>query len=136
MAFWKFRCTFITRLMKCGPSSRPSLISVVASCRMCVGLNTSHSGLIPRAFMPAASSRALLKGVFIRYSRSPNARFKVVASRVHISAPASMPFSRSSHRISQVPGEVSLTMSPCTPPPVELFRTMSQRSRISWFIWR
>ncbi|MOA53335.1 hypothetical protein D3C78_1767840 [compost metagenome] len=31
MAFWKFRCTFITRLMKCGASSRPSLMSVVAS---------------------------------------------------------------------------------------------------------
>ncbi len=37
MAFWKFRCTFMTRLMKGGPSSRPSSMSVVASWRMCVG---------------------------------------------------------------------------------------------------
>ena len=91
---------------------------------------------MPRAFMPMASSRALLNGVFIRYSRSPKARFSVVASSVHISAPASMPLSRSSQAISQLPGEVSRIMSPCTPPPVELFSTMSQRSRMRWFMSR
>jgi len=76
--------------------------------------------------MPAASSRPRLSGVSIRISRPSKLRFSVVASSVHISAPASMPLMRSSHAISQRPPGRGLTMSPCTPPPVELLSTMSQ----------
>src|SRR6516164_8691060 len=58
---------------------------------MWVGLKTSHSGLMPRFFISAARNFERSGEVFMTISLPPWLATIVVASRVHISAPASMP---------------------------------------------
>ena len=74
-----------TKLMKYGLSSRPSLRQAVTSCTIWVGLKTSHSGLMPRAFIVSASSTAC-GGLLIRISLPSKTGTGCWVERAHLGA--------------------------------------------------